>query len=233
MLHNHKILFVDDERHFSEMTQEYLMSKGLKVILEHSSEKALLTFKQSKFDLCILDIKMPFKDGFALAAEIREFNNHIPIIFLTGQIKKEDRIKGLSLGADDYITKPFSMEELYLRIKNIVKRTKIEQITRREVEKYNIASYHFDPASRELSKDSKSIRLTAIESKLLKLFCENINEIVERDLALKRIWGDDDLLRGRSLNVYVSKLRTFLQEDERILFLNVHGYGYKMTVKED
>ena len=226
-----RILFVDDERQFSAMTQEYLEAKGLQVVLKHSGDEGLLAFKNDHFDLCILDVKMPMKDGFTLAEEIRGLNELIPFVFLTGQTEKEDRIRGLSLGADDYVTKPFSTEELFLRVNNILKRVLFEREARKEIEKFEIGKFKFDATLREVLSDEKVIRLTAIESKLLQMFCENQNGVVERDMALKRIWGDDEFLRGRSLNVYVSKLRNLLKEDTRIEFLNVHGVGYKMVVK--
>ncbi len=225
------ILFVDDERQFSAMTQEYLEAKGFSVVLKHSGDEGLVTFKNNGFDLCILDVKMPMKDGFTLAEEIRALNEFVPFIFLTGQTKKEQRIKGLSLGADDYITKPYSIEELFLRITNILKRVRFERKARKKIEKYTVGVYSFDATSRELEANGRTTNLTAIESKLLQMFCEHENGVVERDLALKRIWGDDDLLRGRSLNVYVSKLRSLMKEDKNIEFLNVHGVGYKMIVK--
>lgn len=227
-----KILFVDDERQFSAMTKEYLESKGHKVTLKHSGDEGIVSFKNDDFELCILDIKMPLKDGFVLATEIRDFNEFVPIIFLTGQTEREDRIKGLSLGADDYITKPFSMEELNLRIQNIMRRITIEERNQKVQEKYTIGNYKFDATVRELKNAKETIKLTAKEAKLLQMFCKNMNGVVERDLALKRIWGDEYMLKGRSLNVYVSKLRHYLKEDPNIEFLNVHGYGYKMAVKD-
>ena len=226
-----KVLFVDDERQFSAMTQEYLESKGFKIILKHSGDEGLVAFKNNDFDFCILDVKMPMKDGFTLAEEIRALDERVPFIFLTGETQKEHRIKGLKLGADDYITKPFSMEELFLRVKNILSRVRFEKEARKAIEKYSLGKFHFDATTRELTRDDKITKLTAIEARLLQMFCEHTNRVVERDLALKRIWGDDDFLRGRSLNVYVSKLRSFLQADENIEFLNVHGVGYKMVVR--
>ncbi len=232
MAEKSNILLVDDERQFSAMTQEYLEAKGLQVVLRHSGDEGLTTFKEQDFDLCILDVKMPMKDGFTLAEEIRELNEHVPIIFLTGQTEKEHRIKGLTLGADDYITKPFSMEELFLRARNILKRAGTQAQTRKEQSKYRVGIYDFDATTRELTLNHNIIKLTAIEAKLLQMFCENENGMIERNLALKRIWGDDDFLRGRSLNVYVSKLRTFLKEDDKIEILNVHGVGYKMVIRQ-
>ncbi len=226
------ILLVDDERNFSQMTQEYLNAKGCRTVLKHNADSGLVTFKNEHFDLCVLDVKMPMKDGFTLAKEIRELDEHIPIIFLTGQTQKEYRIKGLSLGADDYVTKPFSMEELYLRIKNILKRSLFQVQKHVEDTKYQVGKFVFDVTNRELISESKMVKLTAIEAKLLKMFCDSDQRLVERNLALKRIWGDDDYLRGRSLNVYVSKIRSHLKMDDNIEILNVHGTGYRMVIKE-
>ncbi len=159
-------------------------------------------------------------------------NELVPIIFLTGQTEKYDRIRGLSLGADDYVTKPFSMEELALRIQNILKRVRVEQSSRQKMARYEIGQFAFDATAHELVWDGQASKLTAIESKLLQLFAEHINEVVERDLALKRIWGDDEMLHGRSLNVYISKLRQLLKSDPAIEIINVHGVGYRMIIKD-
>ncbi len=222
---------VDDERQFSGLTQEYLEAKGFDVTLKHNGDDGLSAFKEETFDICILDIKMPIKDGFELATEIREFDELMPIIFLTGQTEKEDRIKGLTIGADDYITKPFSVEELYLRIKNILKRSELNTHKKSQAINFEIGNFLFNFKTRELTQNNNSIKLTAIEAKLLQMFCEDEDGMVERDLALKRVWGDDDYLRGRSLNVYVSKLRQYLKDDDNIEIMNVHGVGYKMVVR--
>ena len=223
------ILLVDDEQQFSAMTKEYLEAKGFQVNLQHSADDGLATFKAYRFQICILDVRMPIKDGFSLAEDIRELDDQVPIIFLTGQTQKEDRIKGLTIGADDYITKPFSMEELYLRIKAILKRVSVQE--RRVIEEYKIGQYQFNAVSRELKRADEVTKLSAIEAQLLQLFCENINGLVKRDFALNRIWQDEDHLKGRSLNVYVSKLRSLLKKDTTIEILNVHGEGYRMVVK--
>lgn len=223
------ILFVDDEQQFSAMTKEYLEAKGFKVTLKHNADEGLSSFKSNKYNLCIFDVKMPIKDGFSLAEDVRSLDEDIPIVFLTGQTQKEDRIKGLTIGADDYITKPFSMEELFLRVTVILKRVKRQE--KSMPLKFDIGNYSFDSVTRELSLGGELIKLSAIESKLLQLFCENKNGLVKRDFALNRIWQDEDYLKGRSLNVYVSKLRTFLKKDENIEILNVHGEGYRMVVK--
>ena len=224
-----KILYVDDERHVSAMVAEYLESKNFHTTLIHNGLDGLEVFKKEQFDLCLLDVKMPFKDGYSLAEDIRAFNEHIPFIFLTAQSQKEDKIKGLTLGADDYITKPFSMEELFLRIQNILKRANLQNTVKRKTAIYNIGYFVFDADSRTLKHENQEIKLTAIESQLLKMFCESDNGLIDRELALKRIWNDDAMLHGRSLNVYVSKIRSYLKTDSRIEVLNVHGVGYKMV----
>ena len=225
-----QLLFVDDDLTLSPLTKEYLEAKGFQVTLRHSGEEGLAAFRSGAFEGCILDVKMPLKDGFSLAEDIRLLDPDIPILFLTGASQKEERIRGLSLGADDYITKPFSMEELYLRIRNILKRSALQQ-KKTENASHQIGLYRFDVASRELHGGPEMIKLTAIEAKLLQLFCESDNGIIRRDVALQRIWGDEDMLKGRSLNVYVSKLRTFLSAETRLEILNVHGEGYQMVLR--
>jgi DNA-binding response OmpR family regulator len=225
-----KILYVDDERHVSTMVAEYLEAKNYAITLIHNGLDGLEVFKKNTFDLCLLDVKMPFKDGYSLAKDIRAFDEHIPFIFLTAQNQKEDKIKGLTLGADDYITKPFSMEELFLRIQNILKRTTTQKTTKRIAAIFDIGQFSFDADSRTLKNNNQEIKLTAIESQLLRMFCESENGLINRELALKRIWNDDAMLHGRSLNVYVSKIRTYLKTDTQIEILNVHGVGYKLII---
>jgi len=224
-----RLLLVDDERQFSALTQEYLEAKGFYTTLRHSGDEGLAAFKSGRYDCCVLDVKMPLKDGFALARDIRELDPEVPLIFLTGASQKEERIQGLSLGADDYIIKPFSLEELWLRIQNILRRTGNQRKTQAAQPVFPIGSYSFDSHARTLDGEGKTIKLTAIEAKLLLLFLESEHGVIRRDTALKRIWGDDDLLKGRSLNVYVSKLRQYLAVGVEIL--NVHGEGYQMVVK--
>ncbi|MGB4960617.1 MAG: response regulator transcription factor [Saprospiraceae bacterium] len=221
------ILFVDDEQQFSTMTKEYLEAKGYEVTLKHSAYDALQSFKSTRYDLCIFDVKMPFKDGYSLAEDILSMDEHMPIIFLTGQSQKEDRIKGLTIGADDYIVKPFSLEELYLRIKVVLKRSTAHIQERTAV--FRIGTYDFDSNLRTLTHQGASVKLSAIENHLLLLFCESNGRILTRDYALNRIWQDEDHLKGLSLNVYVSKLRSYLSADPNIEILNVHGEGYRMV----
>ncbi|MBK9151767.1 MAG: response regulator transcription factor [Saprospiraceae bacterium] len=226
-----RLLLADDDRSLSPLVQEYLESKGFVCHLHHNGFDALDDFRKSRFNLCILDIKMPMKSGYELAAEIKNLEPDIPFLFLTGQADKEDRIKGLEAGADDYITKPFSMQELYLRIKAILKRTEMYGRLKNQHTKHEIGSYLFDAESREISRDSQIIKLSAIENKLLKLFCTAADGIVLRDEALKHIWEDENNFRERSLNVYVSRLRNYFKEDPGIEFMNIHGTGYKLVVK--
>lgn len=225
-----QLLLIDDEIQYSELTKEYLEMKGCQVLLKHDGQAGLEAFKSKPFDLCVLDIKMPKKDGFTLAEEIKQIDETIPIIFLTGQSLKEDKIRGLTLGADDYLTKPFSMEELYLRIRAILKRVKMHEKVR-TASQYQWGHSRFDPDLRELTVSGQVIKLTSIESKLLKLFCEHQNKVLTRDVAMIGIWGDEEHYRGYSLNVYVSKLRKFLKPDPAVEILNLHGEGYKLIFK--
>ncbi len=225
------ILFVDDEKQFSAMVAEYLQEKGFEVMLKHDATEGLAAFRARRADCCILDVKMPFKDGFSLAADIRDLDEQVPIIFLTGQTTREDRIKGLTIGADDYVTKPFSMEELYLRIKAVLRRVGYQEETGEQA--FVLGQYTFDPISRELVFDGgQPIRLSAMESKLLQLFFKHKNKLVTRDFVLAKVWQDDDQLKSRSLNVYINKLRNYLKKDPNIEILNAHGEGYKLVVKE-
>jgi two-component system OmpR family response regulator len=226
-----KVLMVDDDRQFSLMTKEYLEMKQLHIDLVHSGDAGLTQFTKAKYDLCILDIRMPMKDGYTLAAEIRSIQSDIPIIFLTGLHEREDKIKGLAMGADDYITKPFSVEELSLRIQNILRRSGYQNDQKQKLADLSIGIYQFNPVSRELVGPSGLAKLTSIESQLLNMFYDNLNQVLSRDAALRKIWGDEHFLHGRSLNVYVSKLRSFLKDDVNIEILNVHGIGYKMVLR--
>lgn len=226
-----KLLLVDDDRTLSPMVKEYLEAKGFSCDLCHNAFEGLEKFRNQNYSLCILDVKMPMKSGFELASEIRLLHPEVPFLFLTGEIEKEKRIQGLELGADDYITKPFSMQELYLRVLAILRRTEAPGQKKNETISYSIGLYTFNPGTRELEKNGQIQRLSAIESKLLKLFCDAENGIIERDTALKLIWDDENNFRERSLNVYVSKLRNYLGEGEMITFLNIHGSGYKMVIR--
>lgn len=228
----HHILLVDDELALSELTKEYLEAKDFRVTLCHQPFAAVELMRANPVQLCVLDVKMPDKDGFTLANEIRQAFPEIPIIFLTGQTLKEDRIKGFLLGADDYISKPYSMEELNLRILAILKRYQISQSAEAGKTTYQLGVLVYKPESREIFHGEKSTRLTAIENKLLTLLCDHMNKTLNRDIALRTIWGDNDIYKGRSMNVYITKLRNLLKAEPRLEILNAHGEGYCLSFRE-
>lgn len=226
-----KILIIDDDRTLAPLLAEYLEGRGLSVAVAHSGDEGLRVFAADTFDLCILDVKMPLKDGFAVAAEIRALAPTIPFIFLSGQQQKEDRIKGLLLGAEDYVTKPFSMEEVYLRVGIVLRRNTAASSP--TVTTFSVGKFHFDATSRELVFGGDApIKLSSIETRLLEMFCQSASGVVERDTALRRIWDDDHQLHSRSLNVYVSKLRQYLKQDPDLEILNIHGEGYRLVAKK-
>ncbi len=227
------ILLAEDDPNLSTVLQDYLEVIGYKVTLCENGIEALEEFNKNYFDLCIIDVMMPKKDGFSLAEDIRKDNEAIPIIFLTAKSLKEDRVKGFSIGCDDYITKPFSTEELSLRIKAIMKRCMMRS-PNSEISKkglFKIGRYTFDPENMILSMDTKEIKLTKKEASLLKLLAERENQIMPRDLALKKIWGRNDYFFARSMDVFITKLRKYLKDDPNISILNVHGTGFKLLTE--
>lgn len=230
-IHNLNILIVDDDTIIGPVVSDYLESQDLDVTLIQDSSLALNAVKKGAFDVCLLDVKMPGKTGFEIAEEIHEVFSDMPIIFLTGESGKADKIKGLRLGADDYITKPFNLEELHLRILAVTRRSKKSQNKESKPEQYAIGTYTFRPSLRKLQYGNEEQSLTAIETELLCMFCEAENGIIDREVALKKIWKDEHMFKGRSLNVYVSKLREYLSKDNRIEILNIHGKGYNLIVK--
>ncbi|MDO4461186.1 MAG: response regulator transcription factor [Bacteroidia bacterium] len=223
----HKILLAEDEESLGLMLSEYLEMKGYSVELTHDGEEAYNAFVSKKFDICIFDVMMPKKDGFTLAKEIRMVNAEVPIIFLTAKTMKEDILQGFKIGADDYLTKPFSMEELILRIEAILRRTSGNNVIQ---DVYMLGKYKFDTQKQQLLLEDKVIKLTTKESELLKLLCSNANKVLERNLALKTIWVDDNYFNARSMDVYITKLRKHLKEDPSVEIINVHGKGYKLVV---
>ncbi len=228
---NPKLLIVDDDITLSAMIKEYLEAKSFICDLFHNGFDALESFKKTKYSLCILDVKMPMKNGFEFAQEIVVYRPEIPFLFLSGEADKDARIKGLELGADDYMIKPFSMHELYLRIKAILKRVESPHQNQKTIREYTIGDYVFYSDIRELHHPLINHKLSEIESKLLQLFCNAESGVILRDNTLKHIWPEENLFRERSLNVYVSKLRSYLKQDTKIDILNIHGTGYKMIVK--
>jgi DNA-binding response OmpR family regulator len=223
-----KLLLAEDDHNLGSLLQEYLMAKDFNVTLAKDGNQALDIFLDSEFDFCILDVMMPKKDGFSLAKEIRTKNPEIPILFLTAKSMQEDTIKGFEVGADDYMTKPFSMEELLLRIKAILKRTKKGEINP-DAEVFSIGKFSFNSLQHELKSGVETHKLTTKESDLLKLFCQNQNKTVSRSYALKLIWGDDSYFNARSMDVYITKLRKYLKSDTSIQIMNLHGEGFKLV----
>ena len=223
-----KILLVEDDPNLGQILSEYLTLKGLDTSLSVDGEEGLTAFNSGHFDLCILDLMMPKKDGFTLASDIREQNTSVPIIFLTAKSMKEDVIQGFQIGADDYVTKPFSMEELLLRINAVLKRTFKEGVTTFPDE-FKIGSFKYYYNQNKLDTRDGVIKLTTKENELLKIFFENINNTVDRSVALKRIWKDDSYFNARSMDVYIAKIRKHLKSDEQIKILTIHGEGFKMV----
>jgi two-component system, OmpR family, response regulator len=228
-----KILLVEDDPNLSLVLQDYLEMLDYDIKLCKDGEEGLKAFKRHRFDLCIFDIMMPKKDGFSLAEDVREQNQTIPIIFLTAKSLKEDRIKGFQVGCDDYITKPFSTEELSLRIKAILKRCQIYQVDTADIDVvFEIGIFSFDSKNMLLSSPDVEQSLTRKEAGLLKLLCQNKNQLLSREYALKAIWGENDYFIGRSMDVFIAKLRKYLKSDPNIVISNVHGTGFKLEVQE-
>ena len=226
-----RILLVEDDRSLASVIRDYLSISGYQVTLCDDGQAAINTFKKSKFDLCILDVMMPKKDGFTVAEEIRKDDKEVPIIFLTAKSLKEDKIKGLTLGADDYITKPFSMEILELKMNAILRRTEKHEV-QAALDEYKAGDCVLDYKNHKLKVKDSEIKLTTKENELLRLFFEKKNQILERELALKHVWQDDSYFTARSMDVFISKIRKYLKEDERLQILNIHGQGYKLVENE-
>lgn len=231
MEENLKILLCEDDENLGMLLREYLAAKGFTAELCSDGEAGYKAFLRTKFDICVLDVMMPKKDGFSLAQDIRAANADIPIIFLTAKTLKEDILEGFKIGADDYITKPFSMEELVFRIEAILRRVRGKKT--RENSIYHIGRFTFDTQKQVLSIGEKSTKLTTKESELLSLLCSHANEILQRDFALKTIWIDDNYFNARSMDVYITKLRKHLKDDDQIEIINIHGKGYKLITPED
>lgn len=225
-----KILLAEDDPNLGELLKDYLELKGkFEVMLCKDGEEALRAFGQNSFDLCILDVMMPKKDGFTLGREIRKINPDIPLIFATAKGMMEDKTEAFSLGGDDYITKPFRVEELLLRIQALLKRVSREKAFEEEpVNEFQIGKFHFDYPSQIISIEGRNQKLSTKEAELLRLLCLNMNEVLTRETALLEIWHDDNYFNGRSMDVFLSKLRKYLKEDPDVEIVNVHGKGYKL-----
>jgi two-component system OmpR family response regulator len=227
---NFKVLLVEDEVNLGNLLRDYLNAKGYDTTLCEDGEQGFDTFAKGSFDICILDVMLPLKDGFTLAKEIRMVNSEVPIIFLTAKSLPDDRIEGFKAGADDYLTKPFNMEELLLRIQAILKRTHANPYETDQDGVFNIGKFNFDSNKQILSVGEEGRKLTSKESELLRLLAKNANKVLDRNFALKSIWQDDSYFNARSMDVYITKLRKYLKEDENIEILNIHGKGFKLIV---
>ncbi|MEG1580331.1 MAG: response regulator transcription factor [Bacteroidaceae bacterium] len=225
-----RILLCEDDENLGMLLREYLQAKGYDIELCPDGEVGLRAFLKNKFDMCILDVMMPKKDGFTLAQDIRQTNTEVPIIFLTAKTLKEDILDGFKIGADDYITKPFSMEELIFRIEAIFRRVNGKR--NRESTVYKIGSFTFDTQKQILVRGDEKTKLTTKENELLSLLCVHANEILQRDFALKTIWVDDNYFNARSMDVYITKLRKLLKGDDSVEIINIHGKGYKLITPD-
>lgn len=226
---NKKILLAEDDSNLGALLRTYLAAKNYDTTLAMNGKSALKAFSSETYDLCILDIMMPEMDGLVLARSIRNINPSMPVIFLTAKNQKEDIIEGFKTGADDYITKPFSMEELLYRIEAILRRTTSTETSKLE-DVYRIGSYLFDHKRQLLTHGDQTTSLTTKESELLKLLCRHKNEILERNYALRSIWIDDNYFNARSMDVYITRLRKYLKKDPTVKILNIHGRGYRLII---
>lgn len=225
-----RILLCEDDENLGMLLREYLQTKGYDCDLQPDGEAGYKAFTRNKYDLCVLDVMMPKKDGFALAADIRAMNTDVPIIFLTAKSMKEDILQGFKLGADDYLSKPFSMEELLYRIESILRRVRGKKS--KDVVTYQIGRFVFDSQKQTLEFGDETKKLTTKESELLTLLAANANNILERNYALKTIWVDDNYFNARSMDVYITKLRKLLKDDPDVAIINIHGKGYKLIMPQ-
>ena len=232
MRENKNILLAEDDENLGKLLISYLQAKGFHVELAKNGKIAYELFNNTKqkFDLLVLDVMMPEMDGLTLGTEIRLLDKSIPFLFLSAKSMKEDKLKGFGVGADDYITKPFSMEELLARINAILKRT--ESNEKNIQEKIHVGKIQYEPELSVLHLNEGPKKLTTKENMLLKLLVQNQNDLLDRQAALRAVWGDDNYFNGRSMDVYIAKLRKLLKEDENIEIMNVHGIGFKLLVKQ-
>ena len=222
------ILLCEDEESLGMLVREYLQAKGYDAELYLDGEAGYKAFVKGEYDMCLLDVMMPKMDGFTLARELRMINAEVPIMFLTAKNLKDDILEGFKLGADDYLTKPFSMDELVYRMEAILRRVKARN--KQMAVRYQLGRFVFDTQRQLLTIGEKSTKLTTKESELLTMLCTHMNDVLERDLALKTIWIDDNYFNARSMDVYITKLRKHLKDDPNVEINNVHGKGYRLAV---
>ena len=226
-----KILIVEDDPNFGKILKEYLTLNDYEIVLAKNGIEGFEKFNKSDFDLCILDIMMPYKDGFTLAKEIREKNDEVPIFFLTAKHLKEDVLKGFKIGGDDYMTKPFDSEVLLAKIKATLNRNKKSFTPDNDIFEFDFSDFNFNSKLRILTyKDGKDIKLSPKESQLLRLLVLHINDLLPREKALNKIWRDDNYFTSRSMDVYIAKLRKYLVRDKKVQILNIHGEGFRLVI---
>ena len=225
-----KIFYVEDELFLGKIVRESLESRGFEVIMESNGGKAVEVFKKEKPDICVLDIMLPNKDGFAIADEIRDLDEEVPIIFLTAKTQTEDVVKGFSLGGNDYIRKPFSMEELIVRVQNAL-RTKTEDSKKITGDRFTIGKYSFQVNRQVLTNGKEDRKLSYRESELLKLLYENRDKIIGRSDILNLLWGNDSFFNSRNLDVYITKLRGYLKDDPSLEIITIKGIGYRFVAE--
>jgi two-component system OmpR family response regulator len=225
-----RILLAEDDRNLGNILKNFLDVKGFATTLCINGQEAVEAFNKKEFDFCILDVMMPVRDGFSVAKEIRSSNPKIPIMFLTAKSLQEDKMKGFEAGADDYLTKPFNMDELLMRLQAILRRTEDTGRNAENENAFQIGKYTFDFNRQVLTIKGKEKKLTSKEAGLLRLLCTNANEVLERSTALNKIWSDDSYFNARSMDVYIVKLRKYLKEDPSVELINVHGIGFKLVM---
>lgn len=221
------LLIAEDDVNLGKLLNTFLSAKGFNTTLCENGEIAFNTFRKGNYDFMILDVMMPIKDGFTVAKEIREFDKEIPILFLTAKSMKEDKLTGFEMGADDYLTKPFEMEELLARINAILKRT-VGDGEKEDRTSYEVGKIRYDAALQSIDIDGEKTKLTTKENMLFHLLVKNKNDVLDRNAALKAVWGDDNYFNGRSMDVYIAKLRKIIKADESLQIVNVHGQGFKL-----
>ena len=225
-----KVLLAEDDKNLGTILKSYLEAKGYPATLCVNGQEAFVEFNRNEYDFCIVDVMMPVKDGFTLAKDIRNIDKTVPILFLTAKSMQEDKLKGFEIGADDYLTKPFSMEELLARMEAILRRS-IKEDDEPEGDTYELGKMEFNFVRQTLSMGKEGVKLTSKESALLKLLCQNLNNVVDRSVALNKIWLDDSYFNARSMDVYITKLRKYLKMDPSVELLNVHGVGFKLVTR--
>ena len=225
-----RILLVEDDLNLGLVIADHLKTQDYEVISAEDGAEGLVKFKEEQFNLCILDVMLPVLDGFSLAQDIRKINKDIPILFLTAKSMTEDKIKGFESGGDDYLTKPFSIQEFELRVKALLRRSRLELVT--EEMTYAIGAYRYDVENQVLNSNETQKTLTKKEAQILKILFKHKNQVISREIILKGVWGQDDYFVGRSLDVFITKLRKYFAEDERIVISNLHGVGFKFEVPE-